>query len=228
MNILKIFIILTFTAALIAYTSSCENENDNGKIVYGSVKDIDGNTYKTVKIGTQLWMAENLKSTQFNDGTDISLATNNYGWDSLSTPAYTWYNNDSISCMNTYGALYNWYTIDTLNLCPTGWHIPDTSEWNTLEAFLGGDTLAAAKLKEYGAYHWASPNSGADNVCGFNALPGGYLIGHFSGQSTRADWWSSTEKDTRHSLGRVLYSGDFFPERSYLKTYGLSVRCIKD
>jgi uncharacterized protein (TIGR02145 family) len=103
-----------------------------------TVKDIDGNVYKTVTIGKQVWMAENLKTAKYNDGKTIPLVTDNTEWSNLSAPAYCWYNND-IANKEVYGALYNWYTVNTNKVCPKGWHIPIDAEWTTLTTYLGGE-----------------------------------------------------------------------------------------
>jgi uncharacterized protein (TIGR02145 family) len=146
------------------------------------VKDIDNNRYEIETIGSQTWMAENLKTTRYNDGSAIPLiADDDTAWGTASTnkaPAYTWYGND-VSNLITYGALYNWYAIDMLlngskNVCPTGWHVPTDVEWTTLTNYLGGTGLAGGKMKEAGLAHWTSPNSGATNESGFAGLPSGY------------------------------------------------------
>ena len=139
-----------------------------------SIKDIEGNVYKTIAIGKQVWMTENLKTTKFNDGTSIPMVTENEAWIKLTTPAYSWYNNDSTANKNTYGALYNWYTVKTNKLCPAGWHVPTDAEWVALITYLEGFTVAGGKMKEKGIEHWKSPNEGATNETGFTALPGGY------------------------------------------------------
>ena len=137
---------------------------------YSIIADIDGNIYNTVIIGTQVWMKENLKATKLNDGTNILLETDNATWISLTDPAYCWYNNDASSYKNTYGALYNWFTVETGKLCPTGWHVPSDAEWFTLIDFLGGESVAGGKLKEIGNTHWNSPNTGATDEYGFTAI----------------------------------------------------------
>ena len=109
----------------------------NPNLTYGSVLDVDGNTYKTIQIGTQLWMAENLKTTKFNDGTLIPEVRGSSEWNNLTKPAYCWYDNDSATYRAAYGALYNWYTVNTTKLCPSGWHAPTDTEWNTLLIYLG-------------------------------------------------------------------------------------------
>jgi hypothetical protein len=114
------------------------------------VTDIDGNVYRTLSIGNQIWMSENLKLKRFNDGTQIGTT-----FTMLSQiPAYCWYNNDSASFNNTYGVLYNWYAVKTGKLCPVGWHIPSDSEWTTLGNYLGGSSVAGGKMKEAGIKHW--------------------------------------------------------------------------
>lgn len=135
--------------------------------------DIDGNIYHTVIIGNQIWLAEDLKTTKYNDGTPIPLVTGNAGWINLSTPGYCLYDND-ITNRETYGALYNWFALQTGKLCPTGWHVPSDEEWTVLTDFLGGESIAGGKLKEAGTVHWDTPNLGATNESGFTSLPGGF------------------------------------------------------
>lgn len=203
------------------------NINFNPDLTYGSVSDNDGNTYKTIQIGTQTWMAENLKTTKYNDNTSIPLVTNNSAWAGLSTPGYCWYNNDSI----TYGAIYNGYTINTGKLCPSGWHVPSDAEWTTLTTFLGGEIIAGNKQKETGSLHWQSPNSGASNESGFTALPGGYRYygGTFSNIRSQGYWWSGTESSAIEAYYRDIYLSYGNVDRgSSSKKSGFSVRCIKD
>lgn len=161
----------------------------------GTVTDSDGNVYNTVTIGTQVWMAENLRTTKYKDNTAIPLVTDNTAWTNLSTPGYCWYNNDAATNKSTYGALYNWYTVNTGKLCPTGWHVPTDAEWSTLTTCLGGVGVAGGKLKEAGTSHWMSPNVGATNETGFTALPSGYRYagGTFEYNGLGGWWWSSTE-----------------------------------
>jgi len=137
----------------------------------GIVKDIEGNTYKTIKIGTQVWMAENLRVTKLNDGKAIQQITSIGSWPYDSTRCYCWYNNE-IKYKNTYGALYNWHILDTGNICPEGWHVPKDTEWTILTDFLGGDVVAGGKMKEADTTHWLNPNIDATNESGFTALPG--------------------------------------------------------
>ncbi|MCX6254315.1 MAG: fibrobacter succinogenes major paralogous domain-containing protein, partial [Bacteroidia bacterium] len=199
-----------------------------------SVTDRDGNVYKTVTIGTQVWMAENLKTTKFNDGSAIPLVTDDKTWDALTTPAYCWCENDATANKNTYGASYNWYTVGTNKLCLKGWHVPTDAEWTTLTTYLGGESVAGGKLKETGTTHWESPNTGATNESGFTALPSGYRNNHgaFANVGYFGFWWSATENvatATTASWCRSMGGGGSdvlrFPN---LKKNGYSVRCLRD
>lgn len=200
-------------------------ENDPTKVV-----DIDGNEYSTVKIGTQLWMASNLKTTKYRNGDPIVNMTDYTVWVTLTSGAYCDYDNLT-SNGNVYGHLYNWYAVnDSRNIAPVGWHIPSDAEWDVLVAYLGGSSIAGGKMKETGTAHWWSPNLGATNESGFTALPGG-------GSNTRGwninvygFWWSSTEYNSTQAWYRYLYKDDTNIVRAYnnSKTLGYSIRCIKD
>lgn len=209
----------------------------NPNLTYGSVTDIDGNVYKTIAIGTQVWMAENLKVTKFNDGTlssngtNLVLAETPGAWGG-SFMTYCWYNNDTLN-KDTYGALYNWYAASTGKLCPTGWHVPTSSEFSVLSAYLGGESIAGNKLKESGNSHWKSPNTGATNQSGFTALPGGLEDPYSnisSGLGSYGSLWSSTsyaapEYGIRYSLS---YENGSLTLGWPTKQYGFAVRCLKD
>jgi uncharacterized protein (TIGR02145 family) len=202
-----------------------------------TVTDIDGNVYNTVTIGTQVWMAENLRTTKFNDGTVIPLVTDVAAWVALTTPGYCWYNNDPIPSNITYGLLYNFYvqyaSYQTKNVCPTGYHLPEMSEWSTMENYLGTSN-AGGKLKEAGTVHWQSPNTGATNETGFTALPGGYRTynGSFTQLNKAGYWWASSEGFT--TVDRVI--SIYFDGGGIGKTYGCcspspaaeSIRCVRD
>jgi uncharacterized protein (TIGR02145 family) len=207
--------------------------------------DADSNYYPVVIIGTQTWMAENLKTTRYNDNTKIPSAAANSIWASTNTPAYCWYNNNGAAYKNLYGALYNWYTVDTGNFCPVGWHVASDDEWKTLEMYLGmsqsdadaqnwrgADEGIGGKLKEIGTGHWVSPNTGATNESGFSALPGGFR--HFNDGSyvdlrKYAAFWSSTEYSSNSAWYRTQYFIRSDIERYYdSKKFGGSVRCVKD
>jgi uncharacterized protein (TIGR02145 family) len=197
----------------------------------GSVSDVDGNTYSTIEIGSQTWMAENLKTTKFNDGTAIPMITNNAAWQALSSPGFCWYNHDSASYDATYGVLFNWYTVNTSKLCPNGWHVPTEAEWTVLTDFHGGEGVAGGKLKEAGLVHWLDPNTDATNETGFTALPGGYRTPDrgFGGIGVDGSWWSSSEMDTGIGFIRYLYNDNSrLDSGGYEKSFGLSVRCLKD
>jgi uncharacterized protein (TIGR02145 family) len=210
---------------ILMFTSSCENKN--GDAIVTNVKDGDGNLYTTVTIGTQVWMKENLKTTKFNDGIAIPLVTG-LEWRYLTTPGYCWYNNNEAGFKNIYGALYNWYTVNTGKLCPLGWHVPSDSEWSTLTNFIGE---AGGKLKEAGTAHWPSPNTGATNETGFTALPGGvrYYGGSYEGAGNTGYWWSSTGYNTMGIYRAMNYFSDVVGSGNDMyKEYGFSVRCIKN
>ena len=195
------------------------------------VKDIDGNVYKTVTIGKQVWMAENLKTTIYNDGTAIPLVADDKAWAALTTPALCWYNNDETANKNKYGALYNWYTVSINKLCPKGWHVPTDIEWTTLITYLGGKNDAGGKLKETSTIHWKSPNTGATNESGFTALPSGSRAAngsfHFVGEGVT--YWSSTEYDASNAWFRSMtYNFGNVTIFYGRKQVGWSVRCLKD
>ncbi|SEW28418.1 major paralogous domain-containing protein [Chitinophaga sp. YR573] len=190
-----------------------------------TIKDIDGNVYRTVTIGTQVWMAENLKTTRYNDGTEIPLVTEQSAWYNLNAPGYCWYNNDR----NIYGALYNWYALNTGKLCPPGWHIPSDDEWAILIAYLGGDAIAGGKMKDAGTMHWLSPNTGATNSSGFTALPAGFRGKSGFIPGSNALFWSSTAFDASDAWTRYLQSETIVAGRKNGGMYhGFSIRCLKD
>jgi uncharacterized protein (TIGR02145 family) len=190
---------------------SCQ---DNEPILYpdysgqkGQVTDIEGNVYKTVGIGSQIWMAENLKTTKFNDNSNIPIILNDTIWGHLESPGYCWYNNDSSINKRVYGALYNFFVIETGLLCPSGWHVPDESEWNTLESFLGGKKVAAGKLKDYYTSFWIEPNPCLVNNYNFQSLPGGERLnisGRFSGKGENGNWWTNTSDNDFQAYSRSM------------------------
>ena len=174
-------------------------------------------------------MAENLKTTKYNDGTAIPLVTDNNTWANLTTPAYCWYNNDATTYKSIYGARYNWYSVSTGKLCPTGWHVPTDAEWTILTSFLGGESVSGAKMKETGTSHWGSPNTGATNESGFSAIPNGhrYDYGAFGGINDFDSWWSSTESTSYNAWYRYVYFDRINSARNNGdKPDGFSVRCI--
>lgn len=198
-----------------------------------------GNHYPVVQIGTQCWMAENLRTTQYNDNTVIPLVVdglgiNVVGWTNLHTPGYCWFNNDELTYKNSCGALYNWHTVNTGKLAPNGWHVPSDSEWTTLSTYLSDKSVAGGKLKEIGTTRWQFPNTGATNETGFSALPSGtrdYGGGNFNVMGFNCTWWSKTENEL-NSCCALNWSVSYFSNAIWRgndgKGYGFSVRCIKD
>lgn len=190
--------------------------------------DFDNNNYATVQIGTQTWMAENLKTTHYKNGAAIPNVTDSLTWITLTTGAYCDYNNTPANS-TTYGRLYNWYAVNTGNLCPTGWHVPTDAEWTTLTTYLGGESIAGGKLKA--TTLWDSPNTGATNSSGFTAFPGGYryLSGTFNKIGNHGYWWSSTEGSTTNAWRRNMgYNGGYVFRSISGKDSGFSVRCLRD
>ncbi len=199
--------------------------------IESTVVDIDGNTYKTIGIGYQEWMAENLKTRKYNTGDSIYFVENDSIWAQLTSPGCCWYANDSVSNFDTYGALYNWYAVDGGQLCPSGWHVPTNDDITELVKYVGGMGVAGGMLKEKGTEHWNSPNTGATNKYGFSALAGGKRLanGIFDFEKVEANWWISTEYSTLNgSFFYILFNyGNSFQVYSSKKN-GMSVRCVKD
>ncbi len=209
----------------------------NPDLTYGTVTDIQGNNYRTIQIGSQTWMAENLKTTKYSDGADIPEVTGLSAWIELQTPGYCWYINDA-KFKNPYGALYNWYTVSTEKLCPAGWHVPGEAEWITLTGNLGNESQAGGHLREAGTSHWVFETQDVTNSTGFTALPAGYRSWndgrYFREMGYGTGFWSSTADPYDAELfavGRRFYypadSGGI-AHNVYSKKAGLSVRCVKD
>lgn len=196
--------------------------------------DADGNVYSSVRIGNQVWMAENLSTTKYNDGSPITQVSDETVWKDLTTEAYCWYNNDKTTYGDAYGALYNWYAVNTGKLCPTGWHVPSDSEWSLLTDYLESETFAGGKLKEAGTVNWQSPNVSATNISGFTALPGGDRgpDGNFYGIGSGGYWWTTSvgtyDVEINAYYRRLLYDTDDTERLLFRKTMGESVRCVKD
>ena len=198
----------------------------------GTVKDVDGNIYKTVQIGNQTWMVENLKVRHYQNGDPVDNITDTTAWGILTSGAFAWYNNDS-SNNSTYGVLYNWYgATDSRKIAPAGWHVPSDAEWGELINYLGNASFAGGKMKEAGTAHWNSPNTGATNESGFTALPGGYRYtdnGSFRQMGKDADWWSTSEVDATYAWFRnIYYDGAESGRYYYKKQNGFSIRCVMD
>lgn len=203
----------------------------NPELTYGTLTDQDGNVYKTIKIGTQTWMAENLRAVHYRNGDPIPNVKGDAEWLKLTTGAYCTYKNsndkDSIA---TFGRFYNWYVVgDSRKICPLGWHVPTQTEAQTLMTFLGGSE-AGKKLKESGAGHWAN-NTGGSNSSGFTGLPTGLRSGEdasYFNLGGLTEWWLITEKDANKAWYRDLGNYDYSFEFYGSKNFGFCVRCMQD
>jgi uncharacterized protein (TIGR02145 family) len=211
------------------------------EVVYGdevsfttarTLTDIDANQYNVVQIGNQIWMKENLKTTKYNDGTNITYVEDGGVWQTLNAPGYCWYDNYSFFYKDVFGGLYNWYTVNTGKLCPIGWHVPTEAEWNTLTVFLGGQDVAGSKLKETGNMYWDLPNTDATNESGFSARGGGqryYFNGTFYSKMTIGYFWLATEVTASTASGFGLCWNQARLNWNYGdKRNGQSVRCLKN
>ena len=250
----KLILALALTSALFSCKKETTTPNNSGnnttdttktsnqKLTSGygpNITDVEGNSYKTVYIGTQTWMAENLKVSKYNDGTTIPNVTDNIQWAQLSlwsTGAWAYCNNDAANNAK-YGKLYNWHVVgsSSKNVCPTGWHVPGDDEWTVLTDYLGGVNVAGGKLKEVGTSSWNSPNREATNTSLFSALPGGSrrYNGDNGAIGISGSWWSSDDCTVQGSPSIAWYRNISFEngsaDRFYnIKEGGFSVRCIKD
>lgn len=201
----------------------------NPTLTYGQVTDIDGNVYATIQIGTQTWMAQNLKTTRYKDGTEIPNVTEGSQW-ITGAAAWCYYENNAAND-TIYGKLYNWAAVNTGKLCPNGWHIPTDAEWTILSTFLGGDVSAGGKLKS--TLGWESPNTGATNESGFSALPGGRRLSNeitssFDSKFFTGYWWSSSINGSFSWHRNITNSSSNSNRMSGLRQTGMSCRCIKD
>ena len=238
--------VLSFLMTLmVALFISCGDDNkavapDNSTT--GTVTDIDGNVYQTVKIGTQWWMAENLRVTHYRNGDTIPNVTDSATWVNLTTGAWSAYAHDPNN-VATYGRLYNWFTVDDSRIiAPLGWHVPTDAEWKQLEMTLGMSQAQAdsmnwrgsvegGMLKDTGIAHWQTPNVGATNEKGFKALPGGmhHMNSHFQSLGIDGYFWSTTESSGTLVWHRSLnYNRSTLYRAINLKNYGFSIRCVKN
>jgi len=198
-----------------------------------TVKDVDGNAYHIITIGTQTWMVENLATSKYADGTNIPLVSEKTAWSKLSTPGY---------CKGTFGSLYNWYTVNTGKLAPTGWHVPTDTEWTTLRNYVNAHLGTSSSVAKAIAANtvWPTNNTiGAigndltkNNSSGFNALPGGFRDddGSFYGIGYMGLWWCSTQ-DYRNVNAQNIFissSDTDLPITTNPKSRGMAIRCIKD
>jgi uncharacterized protein (TIGR02145 family) len=223
--IYSLFVMGSFVTTLIGCTNNDENPGGDPPMA-GTVVDKDGNKYDTVRIGTQTWMVQNLKTTKYNDGTDIPAATLTSDWPNVITPCYCWYNNDAAN-KTAYGAMYNWYAVNSGKLCPTGWRVPTVADFDVLRTFLGGMSMCETKIMEAGTMHWTVNSAQVTNSSGFTALPGGYRWSTFSGMGSTACWWTSMTNGSSSAWYKSL-GGYMLTTNSATKSYGMSVRCIKE
>jgi uncharacterized protein (TIGR02145 family) len=198
-----------------------------------TVADSDGHVYKTMTVGTQEWMAENLKTTRYRNGdlipTTIPVSLDISGENS---PKYQWAYDSNESNAAIYGRLYTWYAVtDSRNVCPTGWHIPTDEELTTLTTFLGGEEFAGGKIKETGTRHWTTPNTGATNETSLTALPTGFheIPILFFDIGNVGAWWSSTESTATDAHNRYFsFNSARIYREAVSKLNGDGVRCLKD
>lgn len=184
-----------------------------------SITDAEGNSYRTIKIGNQTWMVDNLRTTKYNDGTPIATVSEIGDLRKSTMPAYSLHNNGNAN----YGNLYNWYAVATNKLAPKGWHIPSKQDWDLLLNYLGGFSKAGDKMK---ANNW-SPNG----VSGFDGMPAGFLAnsGMFTNVGNAAFWWSSRERNaTQGDYVKIMSSMPSALSNGAVKQFFLSVRCVKN
>jgi uncharacterized protein (TIGR02145 family) len=216
-NILIVIIVLIFI--------SCRKEE------LPIVKDIDGNEYHYITVGSQVWMTENLRTTRYRNGDSIKLVRTKPEWAKLISGALCYYNNESNN-IKIYGILYNWYALsDSRNVAPSGWRVATTDDWNTLINYLGGPDVAGGKLKEAGSSHWIDENSGASNSVNFCALPAGLRDnqGNFTQQGEITEWWIPEEYGTGFAFFSQIGNGITIQLPGVgQKTCGLSIRCVKE
>ncbi len=200
-----------------------------------TVNDVDGNSYETVEIGSQCWMAENLKVEHYRDGVAIPTGIINSAWGTTTSGAFAIYDND-ITNKTIYGLLYNWHAVNNpRNVCPADWHVPSDAEWTVLTGYLGGP-LAGGEMKTTGTLGagtglWKAPNTGATNSSGFSGLPVGYryITGVYGDQGNFGYHWSSTAFSAENAWFRSLYFGSGYATSFYgFKQNGFAVRCLKD
>ncbi len=244
---------IIYTILSITILTACKKESNNPTTnptptaTENTIKDVDGNIYKTIKIGAQTWMAENLKVTKYNDGTNIELLLDSVAWSKTLKGAYTEYNGDITNALK-YGYLYNYYTVSSQKICPTGWHVPTIKECDTLVAFLGGDSISGIKLIETGKTNWNGVVTEVTNETGFTALPGGtrYGNGRYKDIGDAGLWWNSDPLSIQHGgyyfglLKNIEYvtkykktiifmgTGNSKTDDNYAYRNGMSIRCIKD
>ncbi len=224
------YLFMSLLAASLLLWVGCDKDDDEDSISYGSVKDTEGNTYKTVTIGSQTWMTQDLRTTKLNTGLAISEIQDSTQWSETSDPAFSWYNNDPSDGGSKYGALYNFYAVETGRLCPSGWKVPSRSDWNKLIDYLsdnGYNEKEGQALKATSGWH--DKGNGKDPY-GFKALPSGYRTqdGLFVYRGQQLYMWSSSKRYGSKSWCRSLYFVyDHSLENDAYRTNGMAVRCMK-
>ena len=219
---------------MLAINSQCKRVESN------TIKDIDGNIYSTALICDYWWMTENLKSTRFNDGSNIPCVKDQSIWLRLDSSAYCYYQNN-VNYADTLGFLYNWYAVNSGKLCPTGWSIPADNDWIQIEGtadtkYNANDSVweklglrgfdAGQKLKSVKG--WRKGVTGTDDL-GFSAFPGGERLSRFYAGGSSGFWWTSTEASSSSAYYRsLIYSFEFVARDTHPKRMGFSVRCIKN
>ena len=205
-----------------------------------TVRDGSGNPYTTIKVGTQIWLEQNLSTEKYNDGTTIQLAMDASTWNTAAVmlePCMTWYNDDPSTYQFPYGALYNYYAVDSgsnggKNVCPLGYHVPNKAELDTLQSFLGGSALAGGKLKDASSLYWNSPNLDASNQSGMTIYPSGRRgpSGTFAGLGNNAYLRSTTEspETVNAHYGLLSNTTGSFLVNLWNKGIGMGVRCLRD
>jgi uncharacterized protein (TIGR02145 family) len=221
--------IISLVMMLIAF--SCKKDDDGDGII--TVTDIDGNVYHTVKIGSQVWMVENLKTLHFRNGDPIpTTSPANKDISGETDPIYQWAYDANDVLAEEYGRLYTWHAVtDPRGICPEGWHVPTDAEWVALLTTLGGIDAAGAKLIETGVDHWPASNTDATNESGFTALPGGgrIYIGDFFDMDIFGYYWTSSSMNDEYAFYYMFYANPANVQQEiYQKKYGLSVRCVKN
>jgi uncharacterized protein (TIGR02145 family) len=223
----RLIIFSILISVLIIYLSEAQiRKQTQFKIGNGTV------VHESVTIGSQVWMKKNLNVDHYANGDIIPHVTDSTAWVNLTSGAWRYYNDDP-STGAIYGKLYNWYAVnDPRSLAPEGWHVPTEDEWTVLVSGLGADLNAGKMLKEVGTSHWLSPNTSATNESGFTALPGGslrYGDTYFSGLGSVGYWWTSSGSTNPYAKMRgMFYNGTSVYRGTIKRTYGFSVRCVKD
>ena len=222
---------------LLSFLVACKKDISSN-VLPNTVTDYDGNVYHTYQIGSQTWMLENLIVTHDRHGNAIANVTDSTIWPGLTAPSYCIYNNDALDNLQTYGVLYNWYAAADTALAPTGFHVATDSDWNVLVTYLGGDSIAGAKMKQADTVFWANPNivDTATNS-GFNAIPCGSRFSDTTTYSTfqyinlAAFWWSSTQATSGYAWYRYVFSDTTALIRSdslLNESAGMGIRCVKN